>query len=307
MSKSTKILTGILVVLGIIYAIQRVTSTNSTTQNSKPFADIDTAKIEMITIDFDKNIVFRKNNKAWEITSPVNFAAAPGQMSLLLSRLGSDPSATVVADDPADSVAYGLNPSSPLLRISETDGKTLSVRVGDVTSDFAGCYIQVGGGRKILELNTNLRILVGQSLSNWRDKKIFNIRASDISVADFALGDTLYHFFHRDTVWKVNGKDIPQSAAENIVSDLVGTSAIGFIDTTVNESQTQVDFGITLSNRDHITGKIFKLAESQGSLSQVCLVNSVNNQVYTVSSMLPDNLRKALRDIYTNYLISDRS
>lgn len=302
MSKSTKILIGVLVVLGIIYAIQQVTSTTSTTQSSKPFAGIDTAKVVKISVDFGRKIDITRKADGWTITSPIDFPAAVGQVNQLLSHVGSDPSATVVSDNLSDSSAYGLRASSPSLTFAEADGKTVSLRVGDVSPDFNGCYVQMGKEGQVLELSTNLRTLVGQSLSNWRDKKIFGFHETDIEAMDFAIGDTLYHFFHRDTLWRVNGVDVPEMRAHDIVESLVGTTALGFIDSTVKESPDILDYGITLSNREHITGKIFTLAESKGSFEQTCLSNSANHQVYTVSSTLPATLKRTLRAIHNNYL-----
>ncbi|MCL5268593.1 MAG: DUF4340 domain-containing protein [Bacteroidetes bacterium] len=307
MSKSTKILVGVLVVLGIIYAVQRITSTTSTTQSSRPFAEIDTAKVVKISIDFGRQIVLEKAGALWKITSPIQFAAAASQVDMLLSRVAANPSATVVADNLSDSSAYGLGSLSPLLKLAEASGKSVSIRVGDVSPDFNGCYIQVAGKKKIMELSANIRTLVGQSLSNWREKKIFGFGTSDIEAIDFSLGDTLYHFFHRDTLWRVNGTDVPEMTAQNVVESLIGTTALGFVDSTVDESGTLVDYGITLSNREHITGKIFKLTEPKGSFPQICLLNSANHQVYTVSSTLPADIEQALRMIYSDYLTNKRS
>ena len=307
MSKSTKVLVGVLVVLGIIYAIQRITSTTSTTQTSRPFAGIDTSKVESISIDFGPRIDLQRSGGLWKITSPIRFAAAPSQVNILLSRVAANPAATVVADNLSDSSAYGIGSSSPLLKLADANGKSVSVRVGDVSPDFNGCYIQLAGKNKIMELSANIRTLVGQSLSNWREKKIFTFGTSEIDAADFALGDTLYHFFHRDTLWRVNGTDIPEMTARNVVESLVGTTALGFVDSTVDESGTLVDFGITLLNREHITGKIFELTEPKGSLPQIYLLNSANHQVYIVSSTLASDIEQALRMIYSDYLINRRS
>ncbi len=302
MSKSTKILIGVLVVLGIIYAVQQVTSTTSTTQNSRPFAGIDTSKIVKISVDFGKRIVIAREGDRWTITSPVHFPASNGEVSLLLSRVASNPSATVVADNLSDSSAYGLRSTSPFLEFAEGNGKNISLRIGDVSPDFNGCYVRLGNEKQVLELSTNIRTLVGQSLSNWRDKKIFNFHESDIEAMDFALGDTLYHFFHRDTLWRVNGADVPEMRAHDLVESLVGTTALGFIDSTVNQSMDILDYGITLSNREHMTGKIFTLAEPKGSFKQTCLSNSANHQVYIVSSELPATLEQTLRAIHSDYL-----
>lgn len=302
MSKSTKILIGVLVILGIIYAIQQVTFTTSTTQNSNPFAKIDTSKIVKISVDYGRRIVIDREAGQWTITSPIHFPAAVGQVNLLLSRVGSNPSATVVADNMSDSSAYGLSSSSPLLELAEANGKSVSVRVGDVSPGFGGCYVRLGNERKVLELSTNIRTLVGQSLSNWRDKQIFSFPESDVEAMDFTVGDTLYNFFHRDTVWQVNGTDLPEMRVDDVLGSLVGTTALGFIDSTVNESRDILNYGITLSNKEHLTGKIFTLAESKGSFKQTCLSNSANHQVYIVSSMLPTTLKQTLRAIHRSYL-----
>ncbi|MGO9481233.1 MAG: hypothetical protein ACLP05_05575 [Candidatus Kryptoniota bacterium] len=84
MSKPTKILAAIVLLLGIGYAIQRLTSTTSTTENLKPFSSLDTAKIKHISIYFKTRIVIDKvqdsvsgKGSRWVINSPALFPADP--------------------------------------------------------------------------------------------------------------------------------------------------------------------------------------------------------------------------------------
>lgn len=307
MSKTTKVLIAVVVVFAAIYAIQRFTSRNSTTERSRPFAGIDTARVNLVRIDYSKNITIERTDGGWNITSPVNSPAAPGQMSILLTRLASDPPATVVADNLSDSSAYGLGSGAPFASFRTSAGKTVSMRIGDVTPDFSGCYVQLEGNSKVYQLSTNLRSLIGQPLSDWRDKQIFNFAVSNVEDVDFALGDTLFHFFHRDTTWKVNDISVPQSEAQGIVDGLIGSRAIGFIDSTVTPSRVIIDYGITLNNREHIAGQIFKSAESEATLGELCLSNSANHQTYTVSSTLPQTLLQQLRELQIDYLTRRRS
>lgn len=307
MSKTTKILIAVVVVFGVIYAVQRFTSSNSTTENTKPFAGLDTANVNLVEINFGRKIVVKRENSGWMITSPVRFPADPGQMSLLLTRLASAPTATVVADNLTDSSAYGLGGNAASASFGTSKGKTVSLRIGDVTPNFDGCFIQIKGNRKVFQLSTNLRTLVGQSLTNWRDKQIFNFSPSDVEAADFALGDTLYHFFHRDTTWKVNNINVPESEASRVVEGLLGTTALGFIDTTLAPSKVLIDYGVTLDNKQRIAGQIYKSAGSEVGFGQLCLSNSANHQIYTVSSTLPQTILRQLRELRLNYLTKRRS
>ncbi len=307
MSKTTKILIAVVVVFAAIYAIQRFTSRNSTTEISRPFAGVDTAKVNLVRIDYSKDITIERNNGIWDITSPVSSPASPGQMSLLLTRLAADPTATVVADNLSDSSAYGLGNGAPFASFGTSGGKTVTMRIGDVTPDFTGCYVQIEGDSKIYQLSTNLRSLIGQPLTEWRDKQIFSFSVSSVEDVDLALGDTLFHFFHRDTTWKVNNIPVPQSEAEGIVGRLIGSRALGFIDSTIPPAKVIVDYGITLNNRDHIAGQIFKSAESEATVGQICLSNSADHQTYTVSSMLPQTLLQQLRELQIDYLTKRKS
>ncbi len=307
MSKTTKILIAVVVVFAAIYAIQRFTSRNSTTETSRPFADIDTARINLVKIDYSRDITIERKDGSWDITSPVSSPASPGQMSLLLTRLASDPAATVVADNLSDSSAYGLGNGAPFASFGTSAGKNVAMRIGDVTPDFSGCYVQIQGDSKVYQLSTNLRSLVGQPLSDWRDKQIFNFSVSNVEAVDFALGDTLFHFFHRDTTWKVNDIHVPQSEAEGIVGGLIGSRALGFIDSTITPAKVIIDYGITLNTREHIAGQIFKSAESEATVGQLCISNSADHQTYTVSSTLPQTLLQQLRELQTDYLTKRNS
>ncbi len=302
MSKTTQLLIAVLAILGGIYLVERLTSKTSTTETVSPFAGLDTSSINRVQVNFGGEIVIERSGDRWMITSPLDFPAAPGQISMLLARIASDPSASVVADNLTDSSAYGLGGEAGFASFSDADGRKIAMRIGNLTPDFNGCYIELMGEKKILQLSTNIRMLVAQSLTNWRDKRMFRFNLSEIESVDFALGDTLYHFIPSDSVWEVNGTDVPATNARDIVESLLGSTALGFIDSSVSPSTVILDYGVTLTNREHLTGQIFKSAGSEVAFGQLCLSNSADNQVYTVSSTLPAGILRGLRELQKNYL-----
>ncbi len=297
MSKPTKILIGVLVLLGIVYAIQRLTFTTSTTENSNPFSKLDTSKISQISIASQQDrsgknqVVIARESHDWFIINPIRFPANRGEVSLLLSAIASNPSASTVADNLTDSLAYGLSETAPVLKISESDRNEISLRVGTVTPDFDGCYVEINGNKKILDLTKNLRTFAAQSLINWRDKRIFDFTFEDLQAADFALGDTLYHFFHRDTLWQINGVKISEAKVREVIGDFIGTMALDFVDTTLSGETSLVDYGFSLSNGTRIAGKVMNLA------GQEYVSNTAADQVYLVSNVLSNNLEDGLRGI----------
>jgi len=314
MSKSTKILAVLVIFLGIIYGIQKFTSSTSTTENLKPFSSIDTANIREILFDFGQQIVLDKEGSKWVINSPIHFSADEGQVSLFLSRITTNPSAFVVADNPSDSSSYGLGSTAGLVGIQESNGKNITCRVGNVTPDFNGCYVQIDGKSKILDLSSNLRTLAAQSLTNWRDKNIFPFHLDDLQVVDFSLSDTLYHFLHRDTAWQMNGTAIPASKAESIIGSFIGMTATDFIDSTISREKELFDYGISLASGIRVTGKVMSLESPEKlsgkgkasgqipSMAQTCISSSANNQTYVISSFLPNNLEGELRGMGKEFL-----
>lgn len=299
MKKSTKILLGALVLLGVIYAIQRVTYTTSTTENSNPFSKLDTSKVDKISISgmsAGKDIVIVRESHGWFITNPLHFSANRSQVNLLLSAIASNPSASVVADNLTDSLAYGLSANAPVLTVSENNQKEISLRIGNVTPDFDGCYVEIKGANKILDLTKNVRTYVAQSLSNWRDKQIFDFTLENVQAADFAIGDTLYHFLHRDTLWQVDGQDVPLTKIQDLIGDFVGTTSIDFVDTSLSDEKPLVDFEFSLANGMREAGKVTRLA------GQTLISNSANGQTYVIGSLIADNLERGLREIYQDYL-----
>jgi Domain of unknown function (DUF4340) len=249
--KSTKILIVVLVLLGIVYVIQRLTFTTSTTENSKPFSRLDTSKVNQISIKGTpdgRELVIRRESRGWFIVNPIRFPASRSQVNLLLAAIAENPSASVVADNLSDSLAYGLDANAPSLNVSENIQKGISLRVGNVTPDFDGCYVEIDRNGKILDLTKNIRTYVAQSLTEWRDKRIFDFTIDEVQTADFSLGDTLYHFIHVDTSWQVNGKEIPAIKADNVIGDFIGTMAMGFIDTSLSMEKSPMDYGFSISN-----------------------------------------------------------
>ena len=299
MKKSTKILTAVLVLLGVVYAIQRLTYTTSTTENSNPFSKFDTSKVNKITVGNPlngKEVVIARESHGWFIVNPLQFPANKSQINLLLSAVASNPSASVVSDNLADTLAYGLGAGAPTLTIAENDQKQILLRVGNVTPDFDGCYVEKYGDRKILDLTRNIRSFATQSLSDWRDKQIFDFVLENIQAADFAIGDTLYHFIHNDTSWQVNGNEIPLTKVQDIVGNFIGTMAMDFVDTSLAGEKNLVDFGFSLANGTREAGKVMTLAQ------QTFVLNSTNGQTYLIGSLIADDLVKGLREINRDYL-----
>ncbi len=307
MSRTTKILSAIVAVLAGVYAIQKFTTKTSTTQTSRPFADLDTSKVTALNVNFGEDIRLQKVAGSWNVVSPILFPADPGQMSMVLTRLASNPSASIVADNLSDSSAYGLGGGAGSVSVSTSSGKSMTFRIGNATPDLNGTYISMEGEPEVFQLATNLRPLFGRSLTGWRDKRIFNIPVSDIASLDLALGDTLFHFTRNDTSWNVNGVSIPSVKAEGLAGDIVGAMATGFVDSTLSPSKVMLDYGITLLSREHLTGQIFKSAESEFSFGEMCISNSANNQIYTIAPTFPEYLVRELLAIKKAYLSRESS
>jgi len=304
MKKSTKTLIGVLLLLGIVYAVQRLTFTTSTTEKSKPLSKVDTSKVNQFSITEPSNgkeIVIARESHGWFIVNPIRFPANRSQVNLLLSAIAADPSASVVADNLADSLSYGLGASAPSLKITENIQNEISLKVGNDTPDFDGCYVEVDGSKKILDLSNNIRTYVAQSLTDWRDKQIFDFRLDDIQAADFALGDTLFHFFHRDTVWQVNGNIVPMDRVQDVIGEFLGTMATDFVDTSLSGEESLIDYGFTLLNGTREAGKVVKLTAAIATV-QTFLYNSANDQTYVISSLSAEDLQIGLREIRRDFL-----
>ncbi len=299
MKKSTKILIAVLILLGVIYAIQRFTHTTSTTENSNPFLKFDTSKVNKITVNNHadgKEIVIVRENRGWFITNPLRFLANQNQVKLLLSAIASNPSASVAADSLTDGLVYGLGAVAPTIGISSYDQRQISLRVGNVTPDFDGCYVEIDGRRKILDLAKNIKTFATQPLDDWRDKRIFDFTLDNVQAVDFAIGDTLYHFLRMDTVWHINGHAVPLTKIREVIGVFIGAMAMDFVDTSVSNEVPFMDFGFSLGDGMREVGKVMRLGQ------QTFVSNSANNQTYIIESLIGDDLERGLREIYQDYL-----
>ncbi len=298
MKKSTKILIVFCVLLGIAFAVQKLTFTTSTTENLHPFASLDTSRISQISIDNrsdEKKIVISREDHGWFIVKPIHFPASRSDVSLLLSAFAGDPAASAMSDNLADTLAYGLNSSGSLLTVFQGAEKRMSIRIGNLTPDFEDCYILIDGIKKILETKADIRTYATQSLTNWRDKRIFYFSMGEVQIADFAINDTLYHFVDIDTAWQLNGKNIPSSRVQNAIGSFIGSMALGFVDTSISGIQSTINFGFSLFNGSRVTGDLMKLG------NEFYISNSSNGQVYSVGPSLSADLEQGLKSIRGAY------
>ena len=304
LKKSTKILVGAIILFGVIYAIQRLSFTTSTTENANPFAKLDTSKINRISITGavgEREIIIARESRGWFIVSPIRFEADRSEINLLLSAIAGNPPASVVADNLSDSLAYGLGEDAPSLGISENIQNGISLRVGSVTPDFDGCYIELKGSTRILDLTKNIRTYVSQSLTNWRDRAIFEFRLEDIREAIFNLGDTTYHFTHVDTGWQMERVNIPAARIREVIGDFMGTMALSFVDTALSMEKSSMDYEFIIANGSRQSGKLMKESD------QTYVSNSANDQTYVAGSLILDNLERGLREISRDFLKNGNS
>ena len=289
MSKSTKIILIVLLVLAGIYALQQITSHTSTTESRKLFASIDTSKVDSILINQENVISLARTAVGWKISRPVDYPADAGAVNLLLSKFNSSIKGIVVAEHLSDTTAYGLGGKAVTLSLAGKSGKIIEMLVGNATPDFSGCYVKVKGYPQVFEIPENLRSAILRTVNEWRSKQIFSFSFSDIKAGNFSIGDTLYQFVRIDTTWQLNKRKVSNEVVEGIFTELIGLSAIDFVDSLTGiDHKPSIEYSIALNNNANVSGEIFRTS------TNTCLTSSASRTTFVISPSFIDSFKNEL-------------
>jgi len=189
-----------------------------------------------------------KSGSDWRVTAPIaaraDFAAVQGA----LGRLSSTQMQGIVDPDGKDLAKYGLDkPTSTITLVTGSSRATLTFG----KTENALLYAKDSSRPMIFTVAPVLKDDVIRTVSDFRRKDLFDSRSFTANKAEFTRGAetvTLEKTKGKDNadVWRMGGKDVDATKAEDLLSKVTGLRADSFED-SVNASLKSPSLAVTIT------------------------------------------------------------
>lgn len=149
----------------------------------KNLFDLETDKVTGVTIKLDKKeIVLVKDASNNWIIEPYKFAAEKTTVIDLIEKLKNLRVADYFEDEPATLVKYGIERPRVSVIVSRGAGlDPVSLFVGKKVKDKEEDYVKSSDGLAVYSVDKSFAAGFDKTYNDYRDRKIFNFKASDIS------------------------------------------------------------------------------------------------------------------------------
>jgi hypothetical protein len=220
----------LLVLLGTLYWSDH----RKTTESAKASADTPPVilklnedsinKLEIKNKDSEPIVLAKNNAGAWQITEPKPLNADESTVSGTLSTLSNLSSERLVEDKASDLKQYGLDQPGSEVDISEKDGKTQKLLIGDATPAGSAVYAMVAGDPRVFTMASYEKSSIDKGLNDLRDKQLLTVSADTVSRLDLIRKNQEIEFGRSKDEWQIL-KPKPLRADSTQVGDLVGKLA----------------------------------------------------------------------------------
>jgi hypothetical protein len=194
--------------------------------------------LELKKRDAEPVVLAKNGSGSWEITHPKSFPADQSMVSGTLGALSSLNSERIVEDKAADLRSYGLDQPSFEADISEKDGKTQKLLIGDDSPTGGATYAMLAGDPRVYTIASYTKGNIDKSLDDLRDKRLVTIDADKISRLELVRKGQTIEFGRDKDEWQIL-KPEPLRADSIEVGELVSKLTEARMDLSGSEKDQQ--------------------------------------------------------------------
>ncbi len=136
----------------------------------------------------------------------------------------------LVSTNPANQASMGLSRDSAWTLSLEAGGKTRTILVGKTGPSYSTAYVRLPGKNQVYLARGNLRPNVTRELNDWRNKRIVEVDTAAVHRLEVERDGRSYAVVRKDSTWTMaNGDSVRAAAVRNILQELAGLQAAGFL------------------------------------------------------------------------------
>ena len=198
-------------------------SVTSAAESSPKILEVTPADVSGITISkTGAPVLTLSKNEAgkWQITAPKPLPADQDSVSSLLSNLSPLNSDRLLEEKAADLNAYGLAKPAVEISITEKNGKSAELLLGDDTPMGSGAYASLKGDPRVFVVASYHKTGLGKTENDLRDKRLLTFDSEKLSRVALTAKKQTIEFGRSKDQWQIL-EPKPLRADQTAVEDLV--------------------------------------------------------------------------------------
>ena len=187
----------------------------------------------------DTTVVRKSDAGKWQITEPKPLPADQDSVGSLVSALSTVTSDRLIEDKAADLASYGLAKPSLEVRVTEKNGKTDDLLLGDDTPTGGGTFVKVASDPRVFSVSSGVKSSLDKSSRDLRDKRLLTFDSDKLTRVELAAkGQTIEFGKNNQNEWQIL-KPKPLRADGSQVEELVRKLKDAKMDTAVSEEDAK--------------------------------------------------------------------
>jgi hypothetical protein len=148
--------------------------------------------------------VHREAGNTWKLTQPQALPADVDAASALVTTLGTLNAETVVDAKATDLTPYGLQSPTLDVQISEKNGKTDRLLIGDETPTGSGNYAKLANDARVFTVGSYAKTNIDKSPNDLRDKRLLTFDSDKLTRVDLqAKGEPIEFGKNNQNEWQI--------------------------------------------------------------------------------------------------------
>jgi hypothetical protein len=165
--------------------------------------DADITKVELRKKDGGEVILVRGGSGKWQIAAQKPIHADQDAVSSMLSTLSALNAERLIEDKAANLSQYGLTEPALEVGLTEKDGKTQELLVGDDTPTGSAVYAKLGGDPRVFSIASYTKSSFDKTSNDLRDKRLLAVDSDKISRVELITKQQDIEFGRSKDEWQI--------------------------------------------------------------------------------------------------------
>jgi len=145
-----------------------------------------------------------KAGGSWKIVQPKPLSADQDSVASLVTSLASLSSDRLIEDKASDLSSYGLTAPSEQVKITEKNGKIVTLLIGDDTPTGSGTFAKVEGDPRVFSIASYIKSSLDKSSKDLRDKRLLTFNSDKLTRVDLtAKGQSMEFGKNNQNEWQI--------------------------------------------------------------------------------------------------------
>lgn len=243
MKRTTWILAGTVLVLVLltIVVLRQPGEVNSTEESGQALVQYDSAAVDKMEVAGPNgDVVMEKQGDGWTVVSPVRYRADQGAVTAAIGKGRDIRVRNAISSNPGKQHLFQVDSSGTLVTMYAGGKEAAAFRVGKPGSSYMETYVRAEGSNDVYLADGMFSYVFNRQAKEWRDKTIYKSEPELIRRVTYRYGDTTFTLAMNDSLWRLDGDSVSQSAVQGVLTALANLQADDFVDSALTSAPKQV-------------------------------------------------------------------